>query len=60
MYARRLLFQPGGPLALELSRHSVALLVNETLFAHGGILPHPGAHSAMAKDGDVKQRAAMI
>ena len=48
---RFLLFQPGGPLALELSRHSVVLLVNETLFAHGGILPHHGTHADMAEGG---------
>ena len=49
--ARDLLFRPGGHLALQLSHHSVVLLVNETLFAHGGILPHHGTHSAMAEMG---------
>eukprot|EP00271_Cylindrocystis_brebissonii_P002375 TRINITY_DN12957_c0_g1_i1.p1 TRINITY_DN12957_c0_g1~~TRINITY_DN12957_c0_g1_i1.p1 ORF type:complete len:692 (-),score=103.99 TRINITY_DN12957_c0_g1_i1:643-2718(-) len=38
--ARSMLFQVGGPLACELARHGVVLQINDTLFAHGGVLPH--------------------
>lgn len=38
--ARIALFTPGGPIAQELSRSYVALKINDTVFAHGGILPH--------------------
>ncbi|GJP31746.1 hypothetical protein CLOM_g14815 [Closterium sp. NIES-68] len=37
---RHELFEVGGPLAAELARNSAALMINDTLFAHGGILPH--------------------
>eukprot|EP00850_Spirogloea_muscicola_P007004 SM000034S12758 [mRNA] locus=s34:513672:515094:- [translate_table: standard] len=40
MKARAQLFRPGGFLAQVLSQHGVVLHVNETLFAHGGVLPH--------------------
>lgn len=43
--ARSDLFHVGGPLAKELSRHGVALMINNTLFAHGGVLPHHGEPS---------------
>lgn len=32
-------FQPGGPYALRLANHPVALIVDDTLFVHGGVLP---------------------
>ncbi|OIW16485.1 hypothetical protein TanjilG_32155 [Lupinus angustifolius] len=38
--ARSILFRPGGPLARELSRHPVVLVVNDWVFCHGGLLPH--------------------
>ncbi|CAI5495478.1 unnamed protein product [Closterium sp. Naga37s-1] len=37
---RHELFEVGGPMAAELARNNAALMVNDTLFAHGGILPH--------------------
>lgn len=37
--ARLMLFSPGGPVARELSQHSTILMVNDTVFAHGGLLP---------------------
>ncbi|CAI5463767.1 unnamed protein product [Closterium sp. Yama58-4] len=37
---RHELFEVGGPMAAELARNGAALMVNDTLFAHGGILPH--------------------
>lgn len=32
-------FQPGGPYALKLAGHNVAMKVGDTVFVHGGILP---------------------
>ncbi|XP_078435663.1 calcineurin-like metallo-phosphoesterase superfamily protein [Wolffia australiana] len=42
--ARSTLLRPGGPLARELSRHGVALKVEDWLFCHGGLLPHHVAY----------------
>ena len=33
------LFAPGGPLAQQFARHRTVLVVNVTVFAHGGLLP---------------------
>ena len=33
------LFSPGGPLAQQFARNSTVLVVNDTVFAHGGLLP---------------------
>ena len=38
--ARIALFAPGGPIAQELAKSYVALQINDTVFAHGGIMPH--------------------
>ena len=38
--ARIALFAPGGPIAQELANSYVALKINDTVFAHGGIMPH--------------------
>ena len=38
--ARVALFAPGGPIAQELANSYVALQINDTVFAHGGIMPH--------------------
>lgn len=40
--SRSILFRPGGPLARELSKHPVVLVVNDWVFCHGGLLPHHG------------------
>lgn len=37
--ARVGLFAPGGPLAQQFARNSTVLVVNDTVFAHGGLLP---------------------
>ena len=37
--ARVGLFSPGGPLAQQLSMHHTVLIVNDTVFAHGGLVP---------------------
>ena len=37
--ARIGLFSPGGPLAQQLSMHHTVLIVNDTVFAHGGLVP---------------------
>ncbi|KXZ56724.1 hypothetical protein GPECTOR_1g652 [Gonium pectorale] len=36
---RYALFKPGGEMARELSRNPTVLIVNDTVFAHGGLLP---------------------
>ena len=41
--ARARLYSPGQPMALELAKNPTALIVNNTLFAHGGVLPEHGA-----------------
>lgn len=42
--ARLTLFAPGGEVAKRLAQHSVCLVVNDTVFAHGGLRPeHVGA-----------------
>ena len=38
--ARIALFAPGGPIAQELANSYAALQINDTVFAHGGIMPH--------------------
>lgn len=40
--ARAQLFSPGQPMALDLARNPTALVVNRTLFAHGGVFPQHG------------------
>ena len=41
--ARLRMYLPGGPMALELSKNATVLVVNDTAFAHGGLLPMHGA-----------------
>lgn len=36
--ARHLMYTPGGPMARELAKNPTVLIVNDTLFAHGGVL----------------------
>jgi hypothetical protein len=33
-------FRPGGPVALRLATHNVVVIVGNTVFVHGGVLPH--------------------
>mmetsp|Transcript_40074 Transcript_40074/g.100821 ORF Transcript_40074/g.100821 Transcript_40074/m.100821 type:complete len:131 (-) Transcript_40074:503-895(-) len=40
--ARVRLYSPGGPMALELAKNPTVLIVNDTAFAHGGLLPEHG------------------
>jgi hypothetical protein len=35
-------YKPGGPMAMALSRNPTVLVVNDTVFAHGGLLPAHG------------------
>ena len=37
-------FRAGGPYAVLLARHPIALVVGDTAFAHGGILPEHAAY----------------
>lgn len=39
MRARLALYTPGQPMAVELSKNPTVLVVNDTVFAHGGLLP---------------------
>jgi len=36
---RYAVYKPGGPMAVELSKNPTVLVVNDTAFAHGGLLP---------------------
>lgn len=40
------LYKPGGDLAREFSRNPTVLVVNDTVFAHGGLLPTHGEWGA--------------
>lgn len=40
---RLAVYKPGGPMAMELSKNPTVLVVNDTVFAHGGLLPVHGA-----------------
>ena len=42
LQARADMYLPGGPMALELSMNPTVLVVNDTVFAHGGLLPSHG------------------
>jgi hypothetical protein len=37
-------FRPGGPIALRLANRNVIAIVGETVFVHGGVLPHVVDH----------------
>jgi hypothetical protein len=37
--ARLKLYSPGGRMARELAKNPTVLIVNDTMFAHGGVLP---------------------
>lgn len=39
---RYAVYRPGGPMAMELSKNPTVLIVNDTVFAHGGLLPLHG------------------
>ena len=38
--ARWFLYRPGGQMARELAKNPTVLVVNDLVFAHGGLLPH--------------------
>jgi hypothetical protein len=38
-WGRAVAFRPGGPMALELAQQETVLILQSTLFAHGGVLP---------------------
>jgi hypothetical protein len=40
--ARAALYLPGGKMAMELAKNPTVLVVNDTAFAHGGLLPIHG------------------
>lgn len=41
-------FRPGGPYAQLLSRHAIALIVGDTAFVHGGLLPEHAVYGIEA------------
>ncbi len=40
--ARMMLYRPGGQMALELAKNPTVLIVNDSVFAHGGVLSQHG------------------
>jgi len=42
-YGRAAAFKPGGPYALMLAGRNTSMVVGDTAFVHGGILPEPAA-----------------
>lgn len=46
--ARAALYLPGGRIARELARNPTVLVVNDTAFAHGGLLPTHGEFKLQA------------
>lgn len=42
LFSRYALFSPGGMIAQELAKNPTVLVVNDTVFAHGGLLPKHG------------------
>lgn len=42
--ARLHLYSPGGKVACELAKNPTVLVINDTVFAHGGVLPQHGSH----------------
>lgn len=36
---RYAVYRPGGPMAVELAKNPTVLVINDTVFAHGGLLP---------------------
>lgn len=47
LQARATLYLPGGSIARELSKNPTVLVVNDTAFVHGGLLPvHGKQHTA--------------
>ncbi len=51
--ARRAAFLPGGPYATRLARHNTIGIVNDTVFAHGGILPEHAAYGVEKLNAEV-------
>lgn len=54
---RQHLFEPGGPLARVMAGYSAVLQVNDSIFAHGGVLPHHG-EQPQGRQGDQNQTCA--
>jgi hypothetical protein len=51
--ARRAAFMPRGPYAVRLAHHNTIGIVNDTVFAHGGILPEHVAYGVEKLNGEV-------
>jgi hypothetical protein len=51
--ARLSLFCPGQPVALELSKNPTVLVVNDTVFAHGSLLPEHVKHGIQRINAEV-------
>lgn len=51
--ARLRLYCPGGRMARELAKNPTVLVVNDTVFAHGGLLPIHVKHGLERLNGDV-------
>jgi hypothetical protein len=58
MRARLLAFAPGGPYARKLATRPVVLIVGDSVFAHGGVLPAHARRGLDAINGEVQTLAA--
>lgn len=47
---RYAVYRPGGPMAMDLSQNPTVLVVNDTAFVHGGLLPAHGECFCPSKD----------
>lgn len=45
LISRVALYSPGGLVAQELAKNPTVLVVNDTVFAHGGLLPAHGEYN---------------
>ena len=52
---RYAVYRPGGPMAMELSKNPTVLIVNDSVFAHGGLLPLHGECGAQEESSSGQQ-----
>lgn len=55
LQARWYLYQPGGAMARELAKNPTVLVVNNIVFAHGGLLPHHLKYGLQVRGGAHRQ-----
>ena len=47
-------FRPGGPYALQLAGHNLTMMVGDTVFVHGGVLPDHASKGLETINADVQ------